>query len=492
MALGGSTAVLERPPLALVRSHRARRGPRWLPWWPAAYGAVVGALLFLLARGSLSDDADISLSFARNVSQGCWCLTAGVPADTATSPLNVWLLAALTWVTDGRALVAVGLLLVATMAVGAWLLHRLGGWLPAVAGPLLLATSPVLSSSLGLETYLAGVVLLALVTAGVERRVFVCGVLCGAAALTRPDMAVTAVVAVLVLAAGTRNVRLLLALPIGALVALPWHVATWFAFGSAVPTTLPVKASQSGWGPGGTVHLTNSLPMYLQTWPAATWLTVATLAVGVLSAAVAVDRRWWDAVALAAGGAADLAVMAATASSPVGYYFGPAVAGLGLCAVLVAVRARWPLPALVVLIVACLVFTIVRWPSWERGYAPIRQNWATSGQYVRIASELPTDGVVLSEGEIGALALYCQDRRCTVVDRYLADPGRTNTYVQKWRGQHPGLEANWRHYQPPTPLRVRYRLDFGRLPGNPADNLRLWPVTGADGTPGWAALRWAN
>jgi hypothetical protein len=471
--------VLARP----VRAGRQTGGHRtppavWHRWWPAAWGGLVGTLLFLLARRSLSDDSMISLSFARNVaSTGCWCLTSGIPSNTATSPLNVWLLAAGTWLLDGRALVAAGAVLVVCLAASAWLLHRLGGWLPAVVGSLLLASSPVLNSAVGLETFLAAAALLAVTVAAAEQRTVWAAAACGASALTRPDLAVAAVAIVTVLAVGYRWRRAVLALSGGALVALPWPVATWWLFGSAVPATLPVKAGQRGWGPDGSVHLAESLPLYAHGWPAATWLTVSTLVVGVLAATVAVDRRWWDVVALAVGGALDLAVMASTAQSPVAYYAGPAVAGLGLCGLIVAARARWPIPAVAVVVAACVVFTVVRWESWSEGFAPLRQNWATDSEYQHIAAELPADGPILSNGEIGALAFYCASR-CTVVDPFLSDPGRTDTYVVAWRAQHPALESNWRRYQAPPPVAVRYQLDYTRRPA--AGALRVWRVTGSD------------
>ena len=267
------------------------------------------------------------------------------------------------------------------------------------------------------------------------------------------------------------------------MITLPWHLGTWMVFGSALPVTLPVKAEQPGWGPDGSIRLANSIPMYVHAWPAATWLTLATLVAGVLAGAVAAYRRWWAPLALAGAGAADLAVMAVTGAGAAAYYAGPAVVGLGLAAVLVAGRARWLLPALGLLLATAAVSTVVWGPSWKAGFAPLRQNWATTAEYRRIAADLPTNGVVLSDGEIGALAFYCGDR-CTVVDPWLSDPGRSDAFVQRWRADHPGLAMNWTHYRPPAPLPVRYRLVFASAPG-PGPS---WPVTTADHSRGWATL----
>lgn len=463
--------------------HRHRARGTWLMCWPVPYGAALGLLLFWLARDALPDDALISLSYARNVAEhGCWCLTTGVPANTATSPLNVWLLAGLTWLTGG-AFVAAGVLLAGCFALIAWWLHRLAGPAAALLGVGLLATAPVLTSAVGLETYLAATVLLGVAYCATRRRVVACGVACGLAVLTRPDLAAAVVVAVLVLVAARRWWVGLAALPIGALIALPWHLFTWWNFGSAVPATLPVKAEQPGWG-DGSIHLAESLPMYLAEWPTSTALTLAALGFGVLAAVVAMVYRWWVPVALMAAGAADLAAMAATAQAPAAYYPGPAVGAAVLAAALVAGRVRWASPLPVLLLVAGAVFTLA-WPGWSAGMAPLRQNWATVAEYAAIASALPTDGVILSTGEIGALAFYGQDRGCTVVDPWLADPGRTDRYVARWRAEHPWAELNWRHYHPPTLLPVAYRLDFSySVPPQPGD----WPITGAGGVPGVARL----
>ena len=140
-------------------SHRA-------PWWLAAYGAGVGVLLFVVVRHAMPDDALISLSFARNLAEhGCWCLTTGIESNTATSPLNVGLLAVLVVVT-GHAFVAAGVLLAACLAASAAWLDALGGRWAALLGVALLASSPVLTSSVGLETYLAAAILIGLVRYG--------------------------------------------------------------------------------------------------------------------------------------------------------------------------------------------------------------------------------------------------------------------------------------------------------------------------------------
>jgi hypothetical protein len=117
--------------------------------------------------------------------------------------------------------------------------------------------------------------------------------------------------------------------------------------------------------------------------------------------------------------------------------------------------------------------------------APVRQNWASNVEYAAIAAALPTAGVVYSNGEIGALAYFCLDHDCRVVDPYLSDPGRTEPYVARWRADRPWAEPNYRHHAPPAPLPVRWRLDYT---GSPPAGAARWPITGADGTTRFAVL----
>ena len=61
--------------------------------WPAAV-AVVSAVVWLGVRGSLIDDSYITLGYARNLAEHFhWGLVGAETANSATSPLNVLLLA---------------------------------------------------------------------------------------------------------------------------------------------------------------------------------------------------------------------------------------------------------------------------------------------------------------------------------------------------------------------------------------------------------------
>lgn len=439
-------------------------------WWLAAYGAGVGVVLFAVARKAMPDDALISLSFARNVAEhGCWCLTTGIESNTATSPLNVWLLAGLIFVT-GHAFIAAGVLLAACLAACAVWLYSLGGWWSALLGVALLASSPVLTSSVGLETYLAAAALVGLVRYGAARRWLVASAFVGAGILTRPDLVVPAVVAVALLALTYR--KLLWSLPVGGLVAMPWLAFSWWHFGSAWSNTVPLKSAAGGWN-GGTAFI-YSVDYFYATFPAATALTIATFAGGVVALVVGAARRRWVVVAMAGAGLAHWAVLAAASAPPTEYYLGPALVGLGLAAVLMGAD-RWSWRGWsALLIIGSLALSATQGSLWAEGVAPMRQNWVSDDEYARVAARLPTNGIIYTTTEIGALAFYCQDRGCTIIDQFLAYPAATDAWVQKWRAAHPWAEWNYARYRQSAPIPVRYRLDYRVVdPNNPGD----WPLT---------------
>jgi hypothetical protein len=123
----------------------------------AVVTAVGAGILFLLLRSALVDDAYITLSYGRTLGlHGEWGLVPGYESNTATSSLNVLLLGSLIAVVR-EPLVALGILYVTTCVLTALGLRALGrelglGLRLAVIGVPLLVASPLLASSLGLET----------------------------------------------------------------------------------------------------------------------------------------------------------------------------------------------------------------------------------------------------------------------------------------------------------------------------------------------------
>lgn len=493
MTLVGGTA-----PLVTVCAERRSSGAR--PWWGertlptcsvwcAAGGAAAGLLLAVVTRQAMPDDALIHASYARNlVERGEWGLVPGVPANTATSPLWVWLLAASALMT-GSVLFGGAVLLVVCLSAIALGLSRIGGSFAAALGTVLIASAPVMSSAVGMETFLAAALLIwlverMLVTDPVHRPST--ALIVGALILTRPDLAATAAVVGLVAMGASGSRRPLGTIVLGGLVAAPWFVFSWIRFGSAWPDTVPLKGTMPGWG-NGSIHLLGSVPLYAASWPAATWLTVGLLVVGALATPVAIERRAWPAVALAAGGVADLAFVAMGAGPPASYYAAPAAVALGLAGVLVGVEGRTGWMPVAGLVLIAVLFSC-QFAGWSAGFAPLRTNWASNAQYAAIADGLPRDGLVLNRGEIGALAFFCLDRGCRVADDLLADPHATDRYVDAWRSENPWAAMNYRFRGMHPPLPFQYVINYGEGPKLGTHPLASWPVTGGGGRTRLAVL----
>ncbi|PVZ09640.1 ArnT family glycosyltransferase [Actinomycetospora cinnamomea] len=411
-------------------------------WWRsstalvAAGGGLLGALLFLVAYRGMPDDSYITLDYARNVVEhGHWGLTPFRDANSATSPLNVWLLAAGILVT-GRPVVAVGLVLIATTALTAvWAaqLGRLVGVRPPLVAGLtvgLLVTSPVFAAVVGMESFLVAATLVGVARYAAERRAVAAGVVTGLAVLTRPDLVLPAVVLVVVLflVRGPRAWRgTLLALGVGALVTLPWHVWSWFVLGSFVPDSLIIKTS--GAFPGGEVF--GNGPLFMaERWPIPMLAVGVVAGVGVVSVVASAVRwvrgrdRLLDRVVVAAGlaGGAHYAAYAAMGVSSYIWYYCPSLALLTLCAAVGAADLRARVTGTVVtglVLVAGIgvgnqVALGVPWP-----HPAIFGNWASATDYLHAGTQLgrtlPPGQSVLAPGEIGTLAFGCE---CDIVDQF--------------------------------------------------------------------------
>ncbi|WP_168169525.1 hypothetical protein [Pseudonocardia sp. HH130629-09] len=411
--------------------------PRWSAAVLPAAAALLAAGAFALVRGALIDDAYITLAYVRTLAlHGEWGVSPGLPANSATSPLNVLLQAAVTLVVRD-AVVAAGIVLAGLMALlthwsaGTAAALGLPSWTAALPAPLLLA-NPLLLSTGGLETYLAVVLLAGLAHAAVTGRARTAGVLCALLVLTRPDLVVVAVLAVVAVPALRRR-----RWAVGAaafLVAAPWYLFSWVVLGSFVPDTLLWKVGDS-WGRD---HITfaNGLTVYARVFPVATVLALLPAVAGVVGGLAwgAVRRRGRAAVTvLGLGAAVHAAAFVVIGTAPYHWYYGPAVGALTVLAAWSVgalarpVRRDGPAPravttlsaatatlltaVLAVLAVASAAFDIGHGTPWR--LAPISTNHATAAEYARVASGL--HGTVVSAGELGALAYFC-DRRCTIDD----------------------------------------------------------------------------
>jgi hypothetical protein len=482
---GAAPAIrsVEGPQQALL----GRRIPRPSPATVllALYGAAVGAALYLIARPAMPDDAYTTFAYARTLAEhGVWGVYPDVPGNTATSPLNVVLLA-LGVLFLGSAPAAAGVLLAGALAASAVWLNRLAGPVASLAGVLLLAGCPILNSAVGMEVYGGLALALGLTHHALRGRWWVAGILAGLLALTRADLVPVAIVILAV----CRPRRALPALALGAVIAVPFHLWTWATRGSFVPDTMAVKAMLAE----GRDKFPFDYGYYLDNFPAAVHIAEATVLVGMVGMVVAMSRPNRAAAALGLAAIANAAAFTATGAGITFYYYSTLVAGLGLCAVLVvaglirewdrrpssaAFRGALLVAPAALVVFAGVTLAIGRGVPWDDGFAPIRFNWATTAEYAAVAATLPP-GVVETTSredvgggaEIGVLAYFAPPG--TRVVEFLSDPGRTADYIAGWREQHPGLvsDLNYANYTRPAPL--------------PAD---WWLVYSTDQRPGWTPI----
>jgi hypothetical protein len=392
--------------------------------------------VFALIQRHMIDDSFITLSYARNLAlHGHWGLIELGTSNTATSPMNVLLLAVITFVVRD-AVLAAGILYVLCQVAIAVALRRVGSraGLPSWFSPLaviLLTVNPILISSVGLEIQLGAAGIAWLLVAAYERRPVPLGVLTGLVILTRVDLVLIALAIFLLRkrfwAGMWKSVLAALA------VTLPWYLFSWIVLGSALPDTLIIKTLQKSWGPW---DFTNGPLLYeMEAWWA-TWLSFVPAALGVviLFGWLAMGKRR-DATLLPFVALAPAAVLHYLAYSrlhvpPYHWYYGPSIvaATLFFAAGVAALAARGPvvvrrLPALLAA-TAVIAASLVNYVSTglPRVFAPILSNHASSEQYRAIGADLHRivgTGVVRSAGEIGVLAYSCD---CSIVDLF-ADRG---------------------------------------------------------------------
>lgn len=467
------------PPL----TSRSRR----FEWWAAGFGATVGVLVMVLAHRALADDVWITLGYVRNLAEhGHWGLLPDRMSNTQTSPLNAWLLTGIFFVI-GRPVVTIGLLLLATFALTGWWLAKisrglgLSPFMPILVVGLL-ASSQLLVSATGMETYLGIAILVGVVRYAVEGKRWPTGVLWGLAVLVRPDLVVPAgVLAVVLLLPHLRRTWLQLAQTagVGALLALPWHLFSWYYLGGFVPDSIFIKVTS----PGSVTMVDAPFRFFYVLLPVPTVLSAVPVVAALLCAAWAWRDRWctWARVALVslAAGWAHWAALAAIGAFPEAWYFAPVVACSIVTASIALAQIRNVISYAATLAFAAVCLVSVGSAPWPA--MPLVLNHAQSGQYQRIGAEtaeLTGGQQVLAPGEIGALSYFSGGR---IVDHF-GDPWMTKVLLDKRYDEAGDLEKqvlrlNWRHFTSTPQPQFAYVLSFRSIvPNPPGQVLRTWQV----------------
>lgn len=469
-------------------------------------GLVIGAgaamlLIFVVIRGSLTDDAYITLAYAKNLALHLhWGLIPDEIANTATSPLNTVVLgaaAAVTRVGGGvhpvLALGAVSVGLAMLMAWG-WIrtIRALGlPFVTAVLGVALVLVNPFLLSAVGLEVLMIPVLLVLLLAMAVEGRPVWFGVVGGLAVLARLDLIVF-VVPIGLAAPAVRAAWLRVAATVVAVVA-PWFLFSWIYLGSAVPDTLLIKVSQ----PGLFGHWTyaNGPFLYLKGKPTEVALAFVPAVLGAVALAVwfVTERtRLRPAAALGLGGIAYYGAYSVIGVGPYHWYYVAPMAALAMwLAVWIGGRlrpaaARVRLPRRLGLAAAAVAGGIaignlavdagqgIPWRS-----PVIFGNWASAKDYARVGKALHRrigSAVVASPGEIGTLAYFCD---CAIVDDFSDRGGVMRKVNEHIDGANPvtrlliKLDYAWSD-RGQEPRHVDYALRYGPGPGSGRDVWQVW------------------
>ncbi|MDX1882294.1 hypothetical protein [Mycolicibacterium sp. 120270] len=460
-------------------------------WW-AVPGALVAAAVFYVAHRGLVDDAYITLSYARNVAEHLhWGMIPAVESNTATSPLNVMMLAVATWLTavtgELQPVLGLGILTVAlSAAMALWaaqIARRVNvsaTWSLAVLAVVF--ANPFVNSALGLEVIPIAAFLTGLTAQAVAGRRIAFGVLAGLLVLTRPDLGI--IVAVMYLVTPAMRRRFWVA-PLAAFaVALPWWMFSWYHFGSAIPTTLVIKTLQKSFGDAtfgnglwkmwqaGTV-----LPVLLAVVPAVIGL-VAVIGMLVVGARRRLAAEHWPLVGLGLGGLAEFGAYCLLGVPPYHWYYVSSTVALGVTGVfglaLALHRGRVPqIGGAVAVSVALAVGAVVSFAGlgmpWK--HPVIFGNWALPQEYIAIGTEvgeLVGESIVKAPPEIGTVAFACD---CNVVDVF-SDPGITVESIEQ-RIDEAGPVVKWL-------LELNFsRLDRTQEPLTPA----YWLAWSRDGFP---------
>lgn len=444
--------------------------------------AVVAGGVFWLVHDSMVDDAYITLTYARSLAfHGDWAMLPGVPANSATSPLNVLALAAGTFVLRSP-VHAAGAVFVVSMVVLVLALRRaardtgIPTWI-GVLGAALVGCNPLLLSTVGLEMPLAAALLGLLLPAVAGRRAWLFGVVSGLLVLTRVDLALFPIVALMGCPALWRGWWKWLTG--GIAVAAPWYAFSWLHFGSIVPDTLLIKTWRADWG-GYYVatgfeflYQLTPVPVVLAGVPA---VAGALCVIGlVLARPLGRGSRVWPWTLFGIGGIAHYIAYSLLKVPPYHWYYAPLVIGTTFALIAAGGLAAARLGALpvaavgAVLLSAHVVFALAWGMPWKA--APIMTNWGTTADYARIGQaveQIVGDRAVASPGEIGVLAYFCD---CTILDQFsdrghvargLADRLDQAGPLSRWL-----FQLNYHHFVPTEPRPVDFVLRRVMGPGDP-------------------------
>ena len=422
-----------------------------------------------LFRDTFVDDAFISLKYSDMLAAGeGWTFLPGRMSNTATSPLNVIVHAAIGMLI-GSMPYAIVVATALELTVSFFLLQRIArhlfghtyfAWL-AIVG---LATNCLLVSTFGLEGTLFTVLLLWSVERFLAQRWIHLGIVLGLIVMARPDGALLVPIYMAAMP-GRWTQRVSVAL-VCALTLAPWELFSWVHLGSFVPDTLQIKVGQRGWGRG--LSLVSGMGFYYQKYPLE-FLATFTLAPFVPLAWRSSSREVKTVASVLAGyGVLHLAAYTVMGIPPYHWYYTnqavPAVI-VGALGVTVLVTQAWQrasgmsraaLAVTVLLPAAGLAVSTSR-IGWPLKQAPIHTNWGTHDEYREVGlwlrQHIPADTTIFMVSEMGTVPFYAQR---LIINEFsdanmIYKPILERYPTLPWPAQR-AVDVNffWRRLQPPV------------------------------------------
>lgn len=456
-------------------------------------GGLLVAVLFcsLRCREGYPDDALITLRYAQNLLAGNgWIYNLGEAVNATTSPLHVMVVTAIGACLGGDLLsalpLAFALPLLASVAM-VWSLLRPSGRIPAVIGGMLMATTPRLYTTMGMESTLLFACALAACMQSARGRHRAAGLLGGVAVLARPDAGLLVLLlAWRALRTGRRH-GLGLLLGAGAVV-LPWSVFAACRFGSPLPNTLAIKLAQR--------HLFKDPPIFLHGAWHEVWLADEHgLGLGpkvlVCLFALAVGLLAWRArehvaeALLVAFAGLHFACYAWFDLPPYHWYYALALgaatlavaAGFGM-----AWRTQRPVPTLAAVVLSTWLIAAAM-PDLLAP-RPTRENYRQAGQW--LARNTPSD-CSIAAADIGILGFHAWPR--TIVDMQgLATPGGagaiaggdTGWWFPKHRPDYVVVhDPAWATFERPAMAQEQFRTGYRRIEGVGIPGIAVFTCVGA-------------
>lgn len=322
--------------------------------------ALVPALFLLLAlliwlalmREFRLDDAFITYRYAQNAARGQGLVyNVGDAVLSTTAPLYALLLAALSFAVPDFHLLG-GLAGTVCIGLGGWVIYDLSRRLPrsfAFLGGLFYVLSTPLWLTLGMETPLWILLVLAAVALADRERWPMAGLLIGIAVLVRPDAALPGAllgIAALGMAVVRKGMRqrwwgALVGYSVMAAVPIVLFAAwSWTIYGSPLPATLGAKSAQAIRGVTGLglyVGTFDGLALIVQSLVAQSPLY---LLIGLLAFVGLSMRLTWPVVLIVAWGVLHLLAYAALQIAPYRWYYVPLLPGVMLLT-LYGLRRVW-------------------------------------------------------------------------------------------------------------------------------------------------------